>query len=211
MDAGKRRGIAVGVAGMMGAGKSTVARTFEEMGAVRIDADELGKSLLKDGQLKRDVVEAFGESILGPDGEIDTAKLGEAAFADDACALKLNEITRGPLVSKVMRTIESLRGSAEVVVVDAALLPEWGGHAWLDFLVVVDSEEENCVTRMVENSRFSEASIRARMACQLPREEKKRYADIIIVNDGSLQELIEKAREAYKTVVSLGERSRGSD
>lgn len=211
MNGAKRRGIAVGVAGLMGAGKSTVARTFEEMGAVKVDGDELGKSLLKDGQLKRDIVQAFGEEILGPDGEIDTAKLGEAAFADGACALKLSDITRGPLVSKVMRSIESLRGSADVVVVDAALLPEWGAHAWLDFLIVVDSDEEACVGRMVENSRFSGDTVRARMACQLPREEKKRYADLVIVNDGSVQQLVEKAREAYKKVLSLRERSRESD
>jgi dephospho-CoA kinase len=135
--AGRGPGTVVGVAGIMGAGKSTVARVFERLGAVRIDADELGRAL----------------------------------------------------------------------VVDAALLPEWGGHAWVDFLIVVDSDEEACVSRMVKHSRFREGAVRARMACQLSREDKKRYADLVIINDGTQEELIQKAEQAYETVLGLGERS----
>ena len=211
MTAKRKRGLAVGVAGIMGAGKSTVARAFEDLGAVKVDADEMGKSLLEDDVVKRDLLEAFGEGVLGPAGEIDPAKLGEAAFADCASAVRLGDITRGPLVSRVMRRIEDLRDAADVIVIDAALLPEWGAHAWLDFLIVVDSDEEACVMRMVENMRFSEETVRARMACQLSREDKKRYADLVIVNDGTEQDLVVKAREAYEKVLGLGERSQRSD
>lgn len=211
MSGQRKLGVAVGVAGMMGAGKSTVARTFESLGAALVDADEIGKGLLEDEALKRDIVEAFGEGILDDGGAIDPARLGEAAFVDEASVLKLNEITRGPLISRVMRRIEDLGQSADVVVVDAALLPEWGAHAWLDFLIVVDSDEEACVSRMVANRRFSEETVRTRMASQLSREDKKRYADLVIMNDGSEQDLIEKARKAYETVLGLSERSDPSD
>jgi dephospho-CoA kinase len=208
---GTPRGIAVGMAGMMGSGKSTVARAFEDLGAVKIDADQVGKALLEDDAIKARIVEAFGESVLGAGGEINTYRLGEAAFADGASATKLNDITRGPLVGEIMARVEDLRGSADVIVVDAALLPEWGGHAWLDFLIVVDSDEETCVRRLAERSRFDEDAARARMACQLSREDKKRYADLVISNDGSEQDLVEKAREAYETVLRLGERSHERD
>lgn len=200
-------GIVVGVAGIMGAGKSTVARTFEKLGAARIDADEIGKALLKRDAVKQDILDAFGEGVLGPRGEIDTTKLGAAAFADEACALRLNEITRGPLVSEIMSQMEKLRRTNDVVVIDAALLPEWGGQAWVDYLIVVDSDEETCVRRMVERSRFDEGAVRARMACQLSREDKKRYADLVILNDGTEEDLIAKARQAYETVRRRGERS----
>ena len=205
---GKRWGRVVGVAGMMGAGKSTVARTFEDLGAVRIDADEVGKELLKRDAVRRDMVEVFGEGVLDESGEIDTARLADAAFADEACALKLGDITRGPLVSEIMRRMEDLRSRGGVVVIDAALLPEWGGHAWVDFLIVVDSDEEECVRRMAEHSRFDEETVRARMACQLSREDKKRYADLVILNDGTQDDLVQKARKAYETVLNLDERSR---
>ncbi len=200
---GRRGAIAVGVAGMMGAGKSTVARAFEDLGAVKVDADEVGKSLLAGGAVKRRIVEAFGEAVLAPDGQISAYRLGEAAFADCGSAIKLNDITRGPLVGEIMARVEGLRGSAEVIVVDAALLPEWGAHAWLDFLIVVDSDEEDCVRRMVETSRFDEDTVRARMACQLSREDKKLYADLVILNDGSEQDLVEKARRAFEKVLDL--------
>lgn len=200
---GARRGIAVGVAGMMGAGKSTVARAFVDLGAVRVDADEIGRALLRAGEVKRLVVETFGQEVLDPDGQVNARRLGEAAFSDCDMAGKLGEITRGALISEIVARVEELRASADMVVVDAALLPEWGGHAWLDYLIVVDSDEEACVERMVENSRFDEETVRARMACQLSREDKKRYADLVILNDGSEQELVEKAREAYEKVLSL--------
>jgi dephospho-CoA kinase len=205
--AGRGPGTVVGVAGIMGAGKSTVARVFERLGAVRIDADELGRALLGSGAVKGAIIDAFGEGVLGPGGEVDRTRLGDAAFADEACAARLNRITRGPLVSAIMERMERLRRSNRVVVVDAALLPEWGGHAWVDFLIVVDSDEEACVSRMVKHSRFREGAVRARMACQLSREDKKRYADLVIINDGTQEELIQKAEQAYETVLGLGERS----
>jgi dephospho-CoA kinase len=188
---------------MMGAGKSTVARAFEDLGAVKVDADEIGRDLLKTAAVKTSIVEAFGEGVLDAGGEVSPYRLGEAAFADCEAARKLSDITRGPLVAEVKSVIEALRQSADVIVVDAALLPEWEGHRWLDFLIVVDSDEAACVRRMVENSRFDEATVRARMACQLPRAEKKRHADLVILNEGSEQDLVEKAREAYEKVLSL--------
>jgi dephospho-CoA kinase len=205
---GRRPGTVVGVAGLMGAGKSTVARTFEQLGAARIDADEIGKALLMREDVKRSIVEAFGEGVLGAGGEVDTGRLSEAAFADQACALRLGDITRGPLVSEIMDRMETLRRDNDLVVIDAALLPEWGGHAWVDFLIVVDSDEDACVKRMVEHSRFDEETVRARMACQLSRADKKRHADLVILNDCTEDELTEKAREAYETVLRLRERSR---
>lgn len=205
---GRGYGIVVGVAGMMGAGKSTVARTFEDLGAARIDADEVGRELLKREKVKRDIVEAFGEGVLEGTGEVDTDRLAGAAFADEACALRLGDITRGPLVTEIMRRMGDLRRHNEVVVIDAALLPEWGAQAWVDFLIVVDSDEEECVRRMAEHSRFDEETVRARMACQLSREDKKRYADLVILNDGTEYDLVEKARGAYETVLNLDERSR---
>jgi len=197
----------VGVAGIMGGGKSTVARVFEELGALRVDADGIGKSLLQEKEIRNRLVDIFGEGILGPEGRISAVKLGEAAFSDRERAGKLNQVTGEPLVSRIRERIRELVHKAEVIVVDAALLPEWGAHKWLDYLLVVDSDEEACVERIVKNSRFTEAEVRARMACQFPRQEKARYADRIIVNDGSEAELVEKARRAYEEVLRLRKRS----
>ena len=192
--------LVIGVAGIMGAGKSTVAKVFEEMGAELIDADRIGKEMLGDAGLRGEVVKAFGDGVIGAEGAIDAAKLGRAAFASPERARTLDRLTRKLLVEKIRARIGELSSSAQVIVVDAALLPEWDAAHWLDVLVVVDSPEARAIER-VASGRFSEAEARARMAHQFSRARKAKAADVLIVNDGSLEELKEKARKVYGTLV----------
>lgn len=184
----------------MGAGKSTVAGAFEEMGARLIDADRMGKDLLADPGLKAGIVKAFGAGVVGPDGGIDAARLGRAAFASRASARTLDRLTRKLLIEKIRARIEEMSSSAQPIVVDAALLPEWNAAPWLDVLVVVDSSEARAIQRAA-CGRFSEAEARGRMGHQFSRARKAKAADVLIVNDGSLEELKEKARKVYCTLV----------
>lgn len=193
----------VGVAGIMGAGKTTVAQVFEELGAARIDADTVGKGLLKDRQIRQAVVEAFGEGITTRGGDIDNAKLGAAAFADTESALTLDKLTRDTLIARIRTMIEDLKESASVVVVDAALLPEWDSRSWIDVLVVVDSDEEKAIERSCCDPRFDAPSVRARMKHQFSRKEKTREADVIIPNYGTLEELKDRARKVFWTLVQI--------
>jgi dephospho-CoA kinase len=196
----EKSALVVGVAGIMGSGKTTVAKVFEDQGAVRIDADLMGRELLEDHGVKPRIVEAFGSKVLNADGGIDSARLARAAFAGPDSARKLDGVTRGPLIEKIRGRIRDLAGSAEVVVVDAALLPEWSPREWIDVLVVVDSDEEAAVRRASRSSRFKPADIRARMRHQLSRREKSREADVIIPNFGGLDELRERARVVFRTL-----------
>jgi len=190
----------VGVAGIMGSGKSTVARVFENLGAGRIDADSVGKEMLKDRRIKDRIIDRFGSRVLGSDGEIDTQKLGRAAFRSPDSARDLNRITHEPLIERIRSRIRNLSGSKDVVVVDAALLPEWKAEEWIDILVVVDSDEDSAVRRAASEARFTRANVRARMKHQLSRREKNREADVIIPNYGSLDELKDRARKVYRTL-----------
>jgi dephospho-CoA kinase len=192
--------LVVGVAGIMGSGKSTVARVFEDQGARRIDADLVGRELLKDETIKQQIVEAFGQAMLKRSGEIDSPRLARAAFSSSESAGRLDSITRDTLIDRIRTRIRDLAGSAEVVVVDAALLPEWNPRDWIDVLVVVDSDEDTAVKRACSDPRFEPADVRARMRHQLSRREKSKEADIIIPNFGSLDELREKARVVFRTL-----------
>jgi dephospho-CoA kinase len=193
----------VGVAGIMGAGKSTVARVFRDLGAAVIDADSVGKDLLKDRKIREAIVEAFGKKVTGPNGDVDAAKLGEAAFSSADAATRLDEITRSALIERLKAEVAGLSESAGVIVVDAALLPEWNSRDWIDVLVVVDSCEKDAVSRSCEGSRFKAPNVRARMKHQYSRKEKSREADIILPNYGSLEELKERARKMYMTLVQV--------
>jgi dephospho-CoA kinase len=193
--------LVVGVAGIMGSGKSTVARVFEDQGAGRIDADLLGRKMLRDERIRDEIVEIFGRRVVKANGEIDTLKLGRAAFKNPESAKSLDRITRGALINRIRMKIRDLSGSRDVVVVDAALLPEWKPEEWIDILVVVDSDEESAVRRAAREARFTRANVRARMEHQLSRREKSREADVIIPNYGSLEDLKDRARKVYRTLL----------
>jgi dephospho-CoA kinase len=192
--------LVVGIAGIMGAGKSTVARVFEELGARLIDADTMGKAMLKDCGIKDAVIAAFGDGIRDERGEIDTARLGRIAFESPENVHRLDALTREPLISRIKARIEELRASAEVIVIDAALLPEWDAKPWLDILIVVDSEEDRSAGRLGGEGRFKESDIRARMKHQFPRSKKAAYADVVVPNYGSLDDLKARARALFWTL-----------
>jgi dephospho-CoA kinase len=198
-----KQALVIGVAGVMGSGKTTVARVFEGLGASRLDADEIGKALLKDDGIKRQVVDAFGKGVLDKKGEIDPARLGASAFASAESTGTLNRLTRGPLLSRIREEIDRLRQSASVIVVDAALLPEWGSPDWVDLLLVVDSDEGACVERSCAGSRFDAPDVLARMSRQMSRREKARQADIVIPNYGTLDELRKRAEKVYLALIAI--------
>ena len=195
--------LVIGVSGIMGAGKSTVARVFKGLGARLIDADALGKDLLKDENVKRALLEGFGKAITNSKGEIDARKLGEAAFSDRKQALRLDRLTRETLIARIKSEIEKVKEKESVIVLDAALLPEWDSKSWIDFLVVVDSDEEKAVERSCAGSRFNAENVRARMKHQFTRKQKTREADVIIPNFGSVEELKDRAEKVFWTLVGI--------
>jgi len=195
--------LVIGVSGIMGAGKSTVARVFQGLGARLIDADALGRDLLMDRNVKQALIEAFGKEITTRKGEIDPPRLGAAAFSSRKHALRLDEITRGPLVARIKAQIEKVKESERVIVVDAALLPEWDSKSWIDVHVVVDSDEAGAVERSCRDSRFDAVNVRARMKHQFSRKQKTREADVIIPNFGSVEELKDRAEKVFWTLVGI--------
>ena len=188
----------------MGAGKSTVARVFEGLGASRVDADEMGKAMLKEAAVKATVVEAFGKRVTDAQGEVDTVRLGEIAFETPANARLLDRLTREPLIARIKARIEELRPASGVIVIDAALLPEWDAKEWLDILVVVDCDEERAA-RLAAGSRFRPAEVRARMEHQFDRSRKSASADVVIPNHGSLEDLRARAGAVFRTLVGIGD------
>jgi dephospho-CoA kinase len=195
--------LVVGVAGIMGSGKSTVARVFEDEGAKLIDADIVGRELLGEEKIREEIVGAFGRRVIKPGGEIDTAKLGRLAFRAPESARELDRITRKELIARLRSRIGALKASADVVVVDAALLPEWHPREWIDLLVVVDSDEESAIRRAASDPRFRATDVRARMKHQFSRKDKAREADVIIPNFGSLEDLKERARTVFRTLLDV--------
>jgi dephospho-CoA kinase len=192
----------VGLTGGIGTGKSTVAAMLRRLGATVIDADEATRAVQARGTdgLRR-LVDEFGPSVLTADGELDRARLAEVAFADPEARQRLNGIVH-PLVRQWMgeRLQEAAERGDPVVVMDIPLLFEARGTAGFEAVLLVYAPEEVQVDRLVRLRGMSEEQVRARIAAQMPIEEKRRLATHVIENTGDLDQLARRVERAWAEI-----------
>lgn len=191
------KAMVVGVSGIMGSGKTTVAGVFERLGASRIDADTIGKSLLVLPEVRKELIKSFGYSIVDDRGRIDIRSLAKVAFRDRRATARLNSITHPRLIKMLTVEVRKASGRSPIVVVDAALLPEWRMDSLLDILIVVDTSVEEAIRRSCKHRGFQRKEVIARMQSQLSRKQKIRRADIIVPNYGTLNDLRLRAERIF--------------
>jgi dephospho-CoA kinase len=180
----------VGLTGGIGSGKSTVARMLEERGAVVFDADLLAREAIAPGTPGHDlVVERFGSNVLGLGGDVDREALASVVFADPAARRELEDIVHPEVRRLFAGSVERYLGTQKVVVFSAPLLVETGMHTAFEVLLVVTTTPETQVARLMRDRGMSAAAVRERMDAQLPLEDKAGVADILIDNEGTLEEL----------------------
>lgn len=187
----------IGLTGGIGAGKSTVSATFRECGGIIVDGDVIAREVVEPGtQGLKQLVEAFGEDILLPDGALNRPALAAKAFVDDEQRAKLNGIVHPMVGQRRMEIIEAVPDGA-VVVEDIPLLVETGMAPMFPLVVVVTAPVEMRVTRVVQRG-MSEVDARARIAAQAPEEQRRAIADVLLDNSGSQERLVEAARELWR-------------
>lgn len=196
----------VGLTGGIGSGKSEVSRLLESYGAVIVDADKIAREVVEPGTPGlAAVVAEFGEEILAPDGTLDRAGLGSLVFSDAGRLAALNAIVH-PLVGE--RSAELERRAEEeaagggaggaVIVHDVPLLAENGLAPLYDLVVVVDASPEVRLDRLVRLRGMAENEAASRMAAQATRAQRLAVADIVIGNDGPLEDLEARVREVWE-------------
>ncbi|MDQ3659453.1 MAG: dephospho-CoA kinase [Actinomycetota bacterium] len=195
----------VGVTGGIGSGKSLFSALLAERGAQVIDADAYGREALQPGQPAwHSVIAQFGRELLVPQSmEIDRQALAEVVFNDHDKLAALNAIVHPVLFSAIADSVERLSQTDEVVVIDAAILVETGMDKNLDTLIVVHTDE-NVRRERLRSRGMSSADIEARMSAQASTVDLLAKADIVVCNDGTLDELV---READRVWVDLSSRS----
>lgn len=192
--------VKVGLTGGIGAGKSEVSRLLASYGAVIVDADRIAREVVEPGTPGlAAVVAEFGEEVLTPDGSLDRPKLAEIVFNDTGRLAALNAIVH-PLVGERSAALERAAGENAVVVHDVPLLAENGLAPLYDQVVVVDAAPETQLDRLVRLRAMDEGEARARMAAQATREERLAVADVVIHNDGPLEELEPQVREVWEAL-----------
>jgi dephospho-CoA kinase len=180
----------IGITGGIGSGKSTVASLLAELGAIIIDADKIGYEVLDtDNQARKQVVAAFGQGILNPNGSVNRKEIGKIVFTDRKALLHLNQIMH-PLINRIVKTklMDFKKQKVSIVVLDAPLLIEANWINMVDTIWVITTSEAN-VFRRLEKIGFPDADIAARISCQLPESEQVKMADIVINNNFGLEEL----------------------
>jgi len=180
----------VGLTGGIGSGKSTVAHLLERRGAVVFDADALARETVEPGTPGHDaVVERFGANVLLPGGELDREALASIVFADPAARRDLEAIVHPEVRRLFAEGCEEYRDTDRVVVFSAPLLVETGMHTAFDVLVLVSTPVETQIERLLRDRAMSEEQVRARIDAQAPLEEKAALADVIVDNEGTLEDL----------------------
>jgi dephospho-CoA kinase len=190
--------VMVGLTGGIGAGKSEVARRLAELGARVIDADRLAREVVAPGtEGLAEVVSEFGPEILGPDGALDRPAMGRRVFGDADARHRLEAIIH-PRVRARTAELVAEAPSGSVVVNDVPLLVEAGRVSGFDLVVVVQADEGSRVRRLMDIRGMSEAEARSRIAAQATDEQRRAVADVVLDNDGSLEELRAAVDELWR-------------
>ena len=189
----------IGVTGGIGSGKSTVCALFGAWGADLVDADKVGHEVLEDPEVKRALLEAFGDEISNSDGSLDRRELGRRAFATEASRLRLTDIVWPEVGKRLLDTVTRFRESgSEILVVEASVLLERGDPEGIyETVVVVTAPEDLRIERTMKRLGITEAEVRDRMRHQMPEAEKIERADYVIVNDKGVDVLEARARKLW--------------
>jgi dephospho-CoA kinase len=195
----------VGLMGRAGSGKSTVAATWAQDGAIVIEADSIGHQVTDhDPEVRAALEREYGSGVYRPDGALDRAHVAERVFSDAEARARLDALVHPRILASIRRRIEELgrEGRRILVVIDAALMLKWGLERDCDAIVAVVSPEEEQVRRLRASRGWSEAQARARLLAQGSNERFAASADWTIENRGSLDDLRKKAREAMAALLA---------
>lgn len=195
----------IGIVGGIASGKSLVAKLFAELGAGHLDADQAGHEVLaNDAEVRQALVDRWGTSILASDGSIDRAAVAACVFAasDPAQAAREREFLESLLHPRIgvllkEKTAKLAATGTPAVILDAPLLLEAAWGPLCDLIVMVDTPLETRLARAAARG-WDRNEFARRESAQWPVEKKRRHAQIIIPNDGTLDDLRGRVADVWK-------------
>lgn len=191
----------IGLTGNIAVGKSVVRQMLQHLGAYTIDADGLSHQAMAPGApAYKPVVETFGIAILNSDKSINRAMLGNIVFGNPDLLAKLEAIVH-PVVGQAINTLIS-RAKQPVVVIEAIKLLEGDLAKGVDSIWVVDAQPKTQYLRMVGKRKMTEAEAKQRILGQNPQAEKLKQANVVINNDGSVDDTWKQVQAAWSKILT---------
>ncbi|SDK23696.1 dephospho-CoA kinase [Natronincola ferrireducens] len=190
----------IGLTGGIASGKTTVSKILQNLGAIIIDADKVAREVVEAGKpALLDIVDYFGEEVLWSNGDLNRKKLGTIVFNNPYALEKLNSITHPRIFEEIKKRINYLKQNDDnpVIIIDAALLIETELKDMVEEIWLVTIPKALQKQRLMERDDLTIDEANNRIATQLSMEEKLQYADKLINNSGSLQELEKQVKELW--------------
>ncbi|CAN5639352.1 dephospho-CoA kinase [soil metagenome] len=201
-----------GLTGGIGSGKTTFASLLAERGVQIIDADALGRDALRPDQPAwHSIVGQFGDEILRANSlDIDRKRLAAIVFSEPSKLAALNAIVHPVIMKGIADHLERLANTGEIVVLGAALIAELGLETNLDALIAVTATKDIRKQRLQSARGMDPRDIDARMGAQMDPDEVAARADIIVRNDGGLEELVSEADRVWAELKELRDSKQSS-
>jgi dephospho-CoA kinase len=194
-----------GLTGGIASGKSTVSRMLRELGAHVLDADVLAREVVEPGTPGLAAVAERFAGVVGADGRLDRAALGARVFADATERAALNALLH-PLIAQrfLERTQQLAETGLERVLYDAPLLIENRLHEWMQGVVLVWVPRPLQRSRLIQRDTLDEAAAEARLAAQLPLDDKRPHATWLVDNSGDLESTRAQVRDVWVDMLARG-------
>jgi dephospho-CoA kinase len=197
----------IGLVGGVASGKSLVANMLVELGAVHLDADRTGHAVLaEDADIREALIDRWGHAILSPNGQVDRSAVAGKVFGTTPTAADERKFLEDLLHPRIRERLNKTRDNAvaagkPAIILDAPLLLEADWGSLCDIILMVDAPQDLRLKRALSRG-WTEAEFHQREAAQWPAEEKRRHADAVIANDGSVDDLRRRVHEFWNNNIS---------
>ncbi|EGF07299.1 dephospho-CoA kinase [Streptococcus sanguinis] len=189
----------IGITGGIASGKSTVTEFLRQQGYQVIDADQVVHELQEPGgRLYQALLSTFGSAILQEDGRLDRSKLGAMIFGNPELLAQSSQIQNKIIREELADRRDLLAETQVVFFMDLPLLFELQYEDWFDQIWLVDVTEETQLSRLMTRNALSQVEAEKRIAAQLSLQEKRKRADVLIDNNGSLEATRQQIRDALQ-------------
>ena len=195
----------VGLLGGVASGKSIVAHQFAALGAEIIDGDQLGHIVLGEPDVIELLRQRWGTGVVDGDGRLDRREIARRVFSEPAELAYLEQVTHPRIRRLIQKRIEAIREQcrrlqcSQVVVLDAAVMLKAGWDVFCDSILYVDASPDTRKKRAIERG-WTNQQFEQREAAQVSIEEKRRRSDIVIDNEGGLEQTYEQVLKAWKSL-----------